>query len=130
MAHFALRQQRMLRLLHRRAVGRRDQPAARQAADGCGEVGAGVDGDDAGHLHRLGRVDGVDLRVRMRRADEHRVRLAHLVDVVGVLACASQEPIVLATADRFADELRIQGSIHAVASFIPSNPIFTDLTML
>ena len=104
---------RMRRHLHRRAVLRRDRPAADQIADLVGrEIGAGQHRDDAGHAFRFGAVDLLDLRVRVRRADEIDVGLARAVDVVGVLALAGDEPVVFLAADCRADP----GRAHGVSS--------------
>ena len=114
-AHLALRQHRMRRLLHRRAVLAVDQPAAGQAADlGVGQVGAGEDVDDAGRLLRRVELDRADARVRMRRAQEHAVGLARQHDVVGVLAVAGEEAPVLAPAQALADRVlgRVGNLVH------------------
>jgi hypothetical protein len=66
-AHLALREHRVRRLLHRRAVLAVDQPAARQPADlRVGEVGAGEDHHDARRGLGLVELDGLDARVRVR----------------------------------------------------------------
>ena len=104
---------RMRRHLHRRAVLRRDRPAADQIADLVGrEIGAGQHRDDARHALRFRAVDLPDLRVRVRRADEIDVGLARTIDVVGVLALAGDEPVVFLAADCRADP----GRAHGVSS--------------
>ncbi len=63
MAHLALRQRRMRRLLHRQAVLAGDAPAAGQSADAGGlEIFAGEHGEHARHGKRRGRVDRLDSR--------------------------------------------------------------------
>ena len=64
-AHFSFREHRMRRLLHRRSVDARDQPAARQSVDAF-EIGARVDRNHAGRFLRVRRVDVAYLRVRVR----------------------------------------------------------------
>ena len=109
-AHLLLGEQRVLRLLHRRAVDAGDQPAAGQAAHRRG-VGAGEDVEHAGGRLRGGDVDRPDAGVRIGRAQEVGVGLALEGDVVGVLAVAGQEAVVLAAADRLADEA-CGGCVH------------------
>src|SRR5581483_8759205 len=65
-----------------------------------------------GHLGGVRTVDRLDLRVRMRRADEIDVGLARTIDVVGILALAGDEPEVFLAADSRADP----GSAHRVSS--------------
>ena len=95
MAHLALRQNRVARLLHRLAVAAVDLPAAGQAAH-LGEVRAGQDPHDARHGRGGGRIDAVQRPVRHGRAQHIHVMLTRHVDVVGVIAGAGQEPDVLA----------------------------------
>ena len=100
----------MRRLVHRLAVGAGDEPAARQAVD-AGQVGAGEDGDDARRRLRLRGVDRADRRVRVRRAQEVRMRLPRHRHVVGVLARARQEARVFLAQHRLADHAGKAGRI-------------------
>jgi hypothetical protein len=101
--HLALRQHRVRRLLHGRAVGAGDQQAAGQPAHLALDVLAGEHLCDAGHGLGAGGVDRLDRRVRVRRAHEHGIALVGQVDVVRVLAGAGEEAVVLLAADGFAD---------------------------
>src|SRR5262249_3424371 len=68
-AHLVLRHDRMRRLLHRLPVLALDAPTAGQPVPAVGlEVGAGEYGKHAGHGARGARVDGLDFRMRVRRA--------------------------------------------------------------
>ncbi len=84
--HLAQRQHGMRRLFHRRAIGGRDEPAARQAPHLSFKVLAGEDPCHAGHRRRRAGVDRVDRGMRVRRSHEDRIALVGQVDVVGVLA--------------------------------------------
>ena len=109
---------RMRRHLHRRAVLGMDHPAADQIADLVGgEFGAGEHGDDAGH--GLGRtdVDALDPGAGMRRAHEHRSRLARPHHVVGVLALAGNETEVFLAAHRRADPGRAHSGLPSRVCF-------------
>jgi hypothetical protein len=55
---------------------------------------AGQNADHARHLHRRGRIDALDLGVRVRTADEMCVGQAHHLDVVDVTALAGNETAV------------------------------------
>ncbi len=106
-AHLALGERRMGAGLHRRAVLRMNHPAAGEAADLVGrDVVAGEDRDGARRLPRLGRIDLVDRRMGVRRAQEIGVGLAGTVDVVEVMALAGDEADVLFALDRSADACR------------------------
>ncbi len=114
-AHGVQRQDGMRRLLHGLAVGAGDQPAAGQAVDLVGRhVGAREHADDAGR--GPGRVGGhgAHTRMRVRRAHEHRMGLGGQRDVVGVLARAREEAVVLLALDGLADvgELGKVGCTH------------------
>ena len=63
-----------------------------RVAQVVGQVRGGIDRDDAGM--RLGRcrIDGVDLRMAVRRADESRLEHTRKVKVVGIAATAGQQP--------------------------------------
>jgi len=126
-AHLSLRQHRMRRLVHRLAVGAGDEPAARQPVHPR-EILAGVDRDDPRHRLRLGRVDGRDARVRVRRAQEEGVRRIVRVHVVGELPGAGEEADVLLAKDRLADRIQVVRA-HAGSYFIAAAPCSTALTM-
>ena len=66
------------------------------------ELGAGVDGEHAGHRTRRVGIDRDDARVRVRRALEGEDRLALLGRVVDEAAAADQERPVLDARDRAA----------------------------
>jgi len=108
-AHLALRQHRMRRLVHRLAVGARDEPAARQAVHPL-EVGPGEHGDHPRRGLCLRGVDLADLCVGVRRAQEVRVRVVRRVDVVGVLPRAGQEAQVFPATDGLADQAGVVGT--------------------
>ena len=105
-AHLALGQQRVRRLLHRLPVGAGDQPTARQAVD-PGQVIARIDSDHTRRSLRLAHVDLAYFRVRVRGTQEVRVSVLRWIDVVGVLAGAGQEADVFLAADRLADGVEI-----------------------
>ena len=63
------------------------------------------DGDHARQLPRLRRIDGEDLRVGERAADERRVQHPRQRDVVHVLAAPREDARILAPLDAAADEL-------------------------
>ena len=123
--HLALRQHRVRRLLHRRAVLAVDQPAARQATDlGLGEIGAGDDVDDAGRLLRSVELDRLDARVRVRAAQEDAVGLPRQGDVVGVVAGAGDEAPVLAAAQALPDRaLRQVDLVHVAHDVLPQTVV-------
>ena len=74
------------------------QPQGRPPTLALASVLAGEHGDDAGRLLRFGRVDALDLGVRVRRAHEDGVGLPIELDVVGVGAAAGEEAVVLVAA--------------------------------
>src|SRR6266404_1513529 len=96
-----------------------NHPAADQVADlVAGKFRAGEHGDDARHGGcRLG-VDALDPSVCMRRADERGVRLAGSVDVVGVMALAGDESLVLLAAHGGAHSGRAHVS-HSLSVIAP-----------
>src|SRR5690606_29868035 len=87
---------RTVDVLHRRPA--RDRPHARGL-----EVGAGVGSEDARHPGGFGRVDAADDGMSVRRADEDGVSLAGKRNIVGILAGAAHEPLVLGAAHGLAD---------------------------
>jgi hypothetical protein len=104
MAHPSLREHRVRRLLHRRAVLRIHEPAAWQAPDARGfEILAGEDRDHPGGRSRGARIDAVDPRIGVRAAQNKGVELTRPVDVVGIGSLSGQEPIILAPPDRLPD---------------------------
>src|SRR5690349_6677970 len=88
------RQYRMRRLLHRRSVFRRNQPAAGEAADiVLRHIRAGKDGDDARRGRRGARIDAAKPGASMWAPQDIGVELPGPVDVVGVSALSGQEPV-------------------------------------
>jgi hypothetical protein len=125
-AHLALRERRVGRLLHRLAVHVGDQPAARQAADlGGAEVLTGVHGQHALRAPGLLRVDLPDLCVGMGRTHKGGVSLVRQGDVVGVLAGAGEEAVVFLALDTCADERGVH--ILPPIAFAPAMMLFTML---
>ena len=109
MAGLADGERRMRRHLHRRAVLGMDHPAADQIADLVGgQFGAGEHREHARHAGAAG-VDRFDLGVRVRRAHEIGVGLAGPIDVVGVVALAGNEALILLAAHCGADTGRTHG---------------------
>ena len=99
MAHLALGEHRVRRLVHRLAVGTGDQPAAGQPVHAF-DVGARVDRDDAGR--RLAPRAASMERMRACACGERRKYACAVpggIDVVGVVARAGQEAEVLLAAD-------------------------------
>ena len=87
------------RHLHRRAVLRQHRPAANQIAEFVlRELFAGEHAGDARHFRRRRGVDFPDPGVRVRRANKIDRRLPRPVDVVGVVAFASDETLVFLAA--------------------------------
>ena len=117
-AGFADGQYRVRRLLHRRAVRAGDQPAARQAAHFSVDVLAGENFDHAGHRLGLGQINVFDDGVGVRAAHKHGIGLVGLGDVVGVVACASQETVVFLAAKALPNvgKLGKIGCAHGVCS--------------
>lgn len=114
-AHLALREHRVGRLLHRRAVDAVDEPAARQAVHLVGgQIVAREHGQHARMIACRIRIDVLDAGMRIRRAQECRIRLVRLDDVVRVLPGAGQEAEVFLALDGRADQLvvRFCGSVH------------------
>ena len=101
--NLALREHRVRRFLHRRAVGARDEPPTRQAVD-AREIVAREDRDHAGGRFRTRRVDATNRRVRVRRTEEERVRRVRHDHVIRVLASAGEKATVFLPADRLADQ--------------------------
>jgi hypothetical protein len=87
------------RHFHRQAVLGQHRPAADQIAElVLRELFVGEHAGDARHFCRRRGVDIPDLGVRVRRADEIDRRLPRPVDVVGVVAFASDETLVFLAA--------------------------------
>ena len=103
-AHLVAGQREMRWGLVRLPIPVGDNPAARQGADIVrGHVLAREDGDDTRHGACGIRVDPVDLRVGMRRAQEIGVGLAGPIDVVRVTASPGEKALVFLAQDRGAD---------------------------
>jgi len=76
-----------VRRAHLLAAGILQRRVQRKAADLVGgEQGAGQHRDDAGGCLRFARVDTGDASMRVRRADEHQVKVAGLAEVVDIAA--------------------------------------------
>ena len=101
-AHHPFGEDRVARLLLRRAVAADRRPGAGQAS-GVAEIVAGEHPEHPGHRRRLRGVEPGDPPVRHVRAQEVHVGLPGAVDVVGVPALAGQEANVLAALQRRAD---------------------------
>lgn len=72
-----------------------DHPAADDVADRVlGQLVAIENADHAGHLLGFGRIDALDLRMCVRRADEMGLLHARHNHIVGVFALAGDEPLV------------------------------------
>ena len=99
------RDDRVRRLLHRRAVLAVDQPAAGQAADlRFGQVGAIEHRQHAGGGECRRLVDAFDARMGVRAANEHDVRETRHPDVVEVAAPALQQLASPGARQALADE--------------------------
>src|SRR6185437_14848190 len=104
MAHFVRREQRTAGIEEIRAVAVLQRRDAFDAAEPGGlNIGAGIDREHAGQALCRGRVDTVDLRMRMRRAQEGRIGLAARALVIDIAAGASDEAHILAATHRLAD---------------------------
>ena len=115
-AHFSCRERRVRARFHRRAVLGMDHPAADEAADlVLGDILAGEDCHHSGHGRRLGEVDFVDRRMRVRRPQEIGVSLAVTVDVVDVMALAGNEADVFLALDGGAEAGRTHENLPDVA---------------
>ena len=68
-----------------------------------GEVGLGEDAEHARHRLGSGEIDARDPRMRVRRAQQHRIGLAREVDIVDEPPAALQQPRVLEAAHRLTD---------------------------
>ena len=90
MAHLALGEDRVLRLLHGLAMAVRDAPAARNATGGF-EISGCQNADNAIHTGRGCGVDAVDCAMSHIRAQEVGMCLSSDVDVVCVPAFTGQK---------------------------------------
>jgi len=89
----------MWRLLHRLPVLALDAPTAGQPVHAVGlEVGAGEYGKHAGHGARGARVDGLDFRMRVRRAHENASDHLGALNIGDVIAAPGQEAEILLAA--------------------------------
>src|SRR5262249_18836280 len=96
--------------LHRRAVLGMDHPTADQIPDLVGgKLCAGEHGAYPRHPGGFRRVDRIEPRMRVRRAHEISVGLARPADVVGVVAFAGDETLILLAAHWGADPGRAHG---------------------
>ena len=86
-----------------RAVGTAKVGGGRQRLHaGADQVRPGHDGDDARHRGRGLRVDAENSRVRIRRAQEHEMRLPRQVVIVDELPCPREQALVLDAANGLA----------------------------
>ncbi len=96
----------LLRLVHDRVHGQHHLHVAGQRRHPVElvalEILAGHHGGDARDLQGLGRVDRLDLGVGVRAADDVEPELARQVDVLDVLALATDHPWVFLALDRMA----------------------------
>ncbi|MGX1424150.1 hypothetical protein AB7M59_004585 [Bradyrhizobium elkanii] len=98
--HHLMSQQAPRRHGHRRAVGPLEDRKRRQRADiVLDEVGAGINGLDAGHLQRRLGVDRLDVGVCVRRAQHVQPERAVLRLVVDEMPLPGDQPLVLQTLD-------------------------------
>ena len=102
-AHFGVGNDRVLGLLHRRAVDVVDEPAARQTTHSL-EMFAGEDTQHAVGLGRGCGVQRLDGGVCMRAAQKVAVGLAMQRDVVGVLADTGEKALIFAAEHALADK--------------------------
>ena len=98
MPHFALRERRVRRLLHRKSILAGDAPTAGNAADPRGlQIFAGKHGENARHRKCRRSVNRLDCGMRMGRTNEHARHHVRPLDVSDVVAAAGEEaPILLA----------------------------------
>ena len=85
------------------------------------EVGAGDDREDARDLERLGRVDALDGRVGVRAAHDVQPQLAGQVEVVDVLARATDEAGVFLALDGMAHATDLGAGRSSRASVVISS---------
>src|SRR5262249_40903236 len=114
--------------LHGRAVLGVNHPAADEISDLVGgKLGAGEHGEHAGRGRRFRGIDLLEPRVGVRRAHEISVGLSRPADVVGVMAFAGDETLVLLAAHRGADPGRAHGLPPWMdSSFIVWSMIFPE----
>ena len=98
------RQPSLRRGEHGRAVRALPLQRHRHRAEAvAGHVRPGEDGEHAGRAQRRRGVDPADARVRVHRADDHRVGLARQIDVGVEAAFAANEADVLEALDALPD---------------------------
>ncbi len=95
MAHFAIRQHRVLWLLHHFAVFVCYLPAAGNTAH-LGEIRTGENMHHAGHVGRRAGVYAVQYPMGHIRAQEMHISLPTHIDVVCIISVSGQKPDVLA----------------------------------
>ena len=105
MVGLAVRERRVRRHLHLRAVLGRDHPAADEIADlVAGKLGAGEHREHARHCRRGRAVDRLDPGVGVgQSAGNRRRHCPGRFDVVGVVTLAGDEALVLFAAHRRTD---------------------------
>ena len=107
-----VRDRRVWRHFHLRAVLGRDHPAANEIADLIGgKVCAGEHREHAWHRRGSLAVDVLDLGVGVRRAQEVGVALAGTAHVIRIVALAGDEALILFAANRRADSGRAHGDL-------------------
>ena len=104
MVGLPVRERRVRRHLHLRAVLGRNHPAANEIADlvAC-KLGAGENREHARHFRRGRAVDRLDPGVGVGRAQEIGAALPRTVHVVGIVTFARDEALVLFAAHRRTD---------------------------
>jgi hypothetical protein len=87
------------RLLHRLPILALNAPTAGQPVDAVGlKIDAGKYGKHTGHGARGARVDGLDFRMRVRRAHENASDHLGPLDIGDVIAAPGQEAEILLAA--------------------------------
>ena len=105
-AHLALRQQRVRRLLHRRAVLPRDAPGAWHAIKlVLRDVLAGEDRSNAGARQRLDLFDRDDFCMSVGRAQEYGMKLVRQHNVMDIAPATGEEAPIFASAKWYPDPI-------------------------
>ena len=114
-AHAILRQDRIARLVLRRAVAPLEATWNGQiAVAGRLHVGASEYGQDAGRGFGRRNVERLDPGVRVRRAQHHAMHQAGQLDVVGIAAAALDQPRILEARHALTDCEFAHGSVLPV----------------
>ena len=107
--------------------GRSSGPRRKRTDAGGTKIFAGVNRQDARGVARGFGVDAGDLRVRMRRAHHHCVRLVRQVEVCGIPARTCQKALVLQARQRPADK-GVHGSRPSITAGLRCTPRADFLT--